>query len=73
MRGLKRISAHFSMGNCERTISARQRFVRLETIDLTKQWIDHAVVLGCPRVMINQGTLAPEVFPTKHRGRPGCG
>jgi len=34
---------------------------RLETIDLTKQWIDHAVALGCPRVMVNQGTLAPEV------------
>ncbi len=26
-----------------------------------KQWIDHAVILGCPHVMINQGTLAPEV------------
>jgi hypothetical protein len=45
-------------------ISATQRYVRLETIDLTRQWIDHAVVLGCPRVMINQGTLAPEVLET---------
>ena len=35
--------------------------LRLETIDLTKKWIDHAVMLGCPRVMVNQGTLAPEV------------
>jgi sugar phosphate isomerase/epimerase len=42
-------------------ISSPQRYLRLETIDLTKQWIDHAVILGCPRVMVNQGTLAPEV------------
>jgi hypothetical protein len=45
-------------------ISSPERDVRLETIDLTKQWIDHAVVVGCPRVMINQGTLAPEVLET---------
>jgi sugar phosphate isomerase/epimerase len=45
-------------------ISSPQQEVRLETIDLTKQWIDHAVVLNCPRVMINQGTLAPEVLET---------
>jgi sugar phosphate isomerase/epimerase len=42
-------------------ISAPEHYVRLETIDLTKDWIDHAVVVGCPRVMLNQGTLAPEV------------
>jgi hypothetical protein len=42
-------------------ISAPDPVVRLETIDLTKKWIDHAVMLGCPRVMVNQGTLAPEV------------
>jgi sugar phosphate isomerase/epimerase len=42
-------------------ISAPNHVVRLETIDLTKQWIDHAVAVGCPRVMLNQGTLAPEV------------
>jgi sugar phosphate isomerase/epimerase len=36
--------------------------VRLETIDLTKRWIDHAVALDCPRVMVNQGgTLEPAV------------
>jgi hypothetical protein len=35
--------------------------VRLETIDLTKKWVDHAVILGCPRIMVNQGTLAPDV------------
>jgi hypothetical protein len=42
-------------------ISATDPVVRLETIDLTQKWIDHAVILGCPRVMVNQGTLAPEV------------
>jgi len=42
-------------------ISSPDPVVRLETIDLTKKWIDHAVMLGCPRVMVNQGTLAPEV------------
>jgi len=42
-------------------ISAPDPVVRLETIDLTKKWVDHAVILGCPRVMVNQGTLAPDV------------
>ena len=42
-------------------ISSPDPVLRIETIDLTKKWIDHAVVLGCPRVMVNQGTLAPEV------------
>jgi sugar phosphate isomerase/epimerase len=42
-------------------ISSPEHYQRLETIDLTKQWIDHAVALSCPRVMVNHGTLAPEV------------
>ncbi len=42
-------------------ISTPDPWIRLETIDLTKRWIDHAVTLGSPRVMLNQGTLAPEV------------
>lgn len=45
-------------------ISSPDPVLRLETIDLTKQWIDHAVELGCPRVMVNQGTLAPDVKQT---------
>jgi sugar phosphate isomerase/epimerase len=45
-------------------ISSSDRALRLETIDLTKRWIDHAVELGCPRIMLNQGTLAPEVRTT---------
>ena len=33
---------------------------REQAVALTRQWIDHAIVLGCPRVMINQGTLNEE-------------
>ncbi len=45
-------------------ISSPDPVLRVETIDLTKKWIDHAVELGCPRVMVNQGSLAPEVRQT---------
>lgn len=48
----------------ELNISSPNLVRRLETIDLTKRWIDHAVALGCPRVMVNQGNLAPEVRET---------
>jgi len=44
-------------------VSSTDPMVRLETIELTKRWIGHAVTLGCPRVMVNQGTLAAEVRP----------
>jgi hypothetical protein len=42
-------------------ISATDPVIRLETIELTRSWIDHAVELDCPRVMVAQGTLAPAV------------
>ncbi len=45
-------------------VSSPDPVLRVETVDLTKRWIDHAVTLGCPRVMVNQGSLAPEVRPT---------
>jgi len=45
-------------------ISSPDPVLRVETIDLNKRWIDHAVMLGCPRIMVNQGTLAPEVRQT---------
>src|SRR6266700_7479752 len=32
--------------------------IREHAIGLTKQWIDHAAVLGSPSVMVNQGPLA---------------
>jgi sugar phosphate isomerase/epimerase len=41
-------------------ISAPEPVLRLEAIDLTKRWIEHAVTLGAPRVMINQGALTQE-------------
>jgi sugar phosphate isomerase/epimerase len=34
--------------------------LRAQAVDLTKAWIDHAIVLGSPRVMINQGRLTQE-------------
>jgi len=37
---------------------------RLQAIDLTKVWIDHAAALGCPRVLINHGALAAATRPT---------
>jgi hypothetical protein len=41
-------------------ISATDAALRQQAIDHTKQWIDIAVDLGCPRVMINQGPLTTE-------------
>ncbi len=45
-------------------VSATDAVIRLETIELTRSWIDHAVELDCPRVMVSQGTLASAVRPT---------
>ena len=45
-------------------ISSPDPVIRLETIDLTRRWIDYAVALDCPRVMVNQGDLAPGVRQT---------
>jgi hypothetical protein len=44
-------------------MSAENPVHRLEAIDLTKRWIDHAAYLDCPCVMVNQGTLAANVLP----------
>lgn len=41
-----------------RNITADSAVLRLEAIDLTKQWVDHAVYMGVPRVMVNQGAPA---------------
>jgi hypothetical protein len=41
-------------------IAADTPVQRAQAVDLTKAWIDHAVVLGSPRVMINQGKLTAE-------------
>jgi hypothetical protein len=42
------------------TMSVESASGRLQAIDLTKRWIDHAVTLGCPRVMLNQGMLTED-------------
>jgi hypothetical protein len=40
------------------TISAADPSLRVQAIDLTKRWADHAALVGCPRIMINQGQLS---------------
>jgi sugar phosphate isomerase/epimerase len=41
----------------QQNISATDPALRQQAIDHTKQWIDIAVALECPRVMLNQGQL----------------
>jgi hypothetical protein len=47
-------------------ISAPRKRDRLQAIDLTRAWIDHAALLGAQRVMINQGAQGgtANVMPT---------
>ena len=42
------------------TVSAADPVQRDQAIDLTMRWVDHAAILNCPGVMINQGQLTPE-------------
>ena len=44
----------------DENISNPDATFRQRAIDHTKQWIDIAVALGCPRVMLNQGMLTQE-------------
>jgi Xylose isomerase-like TIM barrel len=41
-------------------ISAADPADRQQAVDRTKQWIDDAVALGCPRIMVNQGMPTEE-------------
>jgi hypothetical protein len=41
-------------------ISAADSTLRQQALDRTKEWIDYAVVLGCPRIMVNQGAPTEE-------------
>ncbi len=41
-------------------ITAPSPVSRAQGVDLSKRWIDHAVTLGSPRVMVNQGSPTPE-------------
>jgi hypothetical protein len=45
-------------------ISSKEIYQRLEMIDLCKTWTDYAVQLGCPRLLVNQGRLTPDVVET---------
>ena len=45
-------------------VSSPDPMIRLETIELTRRWIDHAATLECPRVMLSHGGLAPEARPS---------
>jgi hypothetical protein len=70
---LKELRAHIEKSRSRMTqinvefgqlnISAPTLRDRLMAIDLTKMWIDHAVVLGAQRVMINQGQPTPDNKP----------
>ena len=53
---------NLELGNMN--ISSPDPVLRAQAVDLTKAWIDHAVTLGSPRVMVNQGPLTPENKPT---------
>jgi hypothetical protein len=48
-------------------VSAEDPILRTQAIDLTRRWVDHAVLLGSPRVMINQGPLS---YDNKHYAVP---
>ncbi len=73
---LKELRAHIEKSKSRMTqinlefsglnMSAPRLRDRLMAIDLTKMWIDHAVVLGAQRVMINQGSQGgtSPVMPT---------
>lgn len=50
---MTQINLEFDQAN----ISAADPAMRQKAIDLTREWVDYATVLRCPRVMINQGTL----------------
>jgi len=52
--------SHITQINLEfgpQNISNTDPALRQQALDHTKQWIDIAVALGCPRVMLNQGQL----------------
>jgi hypothetical protein len=44
-------------------ISADDPVMRAQAVDLTKQWLDHAALLGSPRLMVNQGPLTRQSKP----------
>ena len=49
---------NLELGNM--SIAAPDPALRAQAVDLTRAWIDHAALLGSPRVMINQGRLTQD-------------
>jgi sugar phosphate isomerase/epimerase len=49
---------NLELGNMN--IASADPTLRAQAVDLTRAWIDHAGVLGSPRVMINQGRLTQD-------------
>jgi hypothetical protein len=41
-------------------ISAADPALRQQALDRTREWIDYAVAVGCPRIMVNQGAPTQE-------------
>jgi hypothetical protein len=41
-------------------ISAADPALRQQAVDRTREWIDYSAVLGCPRIMVNQGQPTQE-------------
>lgn len=63
-RRLKKARSQVNQINLEfanLNISAKDPVIRIEALDLTKAWIDHAVELECPRVMVSQAALTPDL------------
>ena len=57
------INVEFDEGIVQQNISVENPVMRYQALDLTMRWVDHAVIMGCPRVMVNQGRLTPESLP----------
>lgn len=60
---MTQINVEFDEGPVQQNVSAENPVMRDQAIDLTMRWVDHAVILNCPRVMVNQGRLTAESLP----------
>ena len=56
---MTQINVEFGIMN----LSAPDVVQREQEIDLTARWVDHAAILDCSRVMINQGALTTATLP----------
>lgn len=53
---ITQINLEFGMN----TFSSPDPRLRAQAVAMTNAWLDHALAVGCTRVMINQGQLTPE-------------